>query len=94
MAVKDNICTIDLPTTAASRSLRKYNSPFEATVVEKLQKHGLVVASKTNMDEFGMGSHSIHSYFGRVMQEDGFSAGGSSGGSAVELSEGQAWACV
>ena len=63
-------------------------------MIERLQNHGFVIAAKTNMDEFGMGSHSVHSYFGRVAQEGGISAGGSSGGSAVELSEGQAWACV
>ena len=55
IAVKDNICTRDMPTTCASHILDKYTSPFNATVVELLEKSGANVAGKTNMDEFGMG---------------------------------------
>ena len=55
IAVKDNICTTDLPTTCASRTLDNHASPFAATVVTKLQTAGAVIHGKTNMDEFGMG---------------------------------------
>ncbi|KAF8419447.1 amidase signature domain-containing protein [Tirmania nivea] len=93
IAVKDNICTDDVPTTCASEILREYRSPFQATVVARLNTSGAIVVGKTNMDEFGMGSHSIYSTFGMVKrpqpagQEDApfRSAGGSSGGSAVAV---------
>ncbi|GAD95785.1 glutamyl-tRNA amidotransferase, A subunit [Paecilomyces variotii No. 5] len=99
VAVKDNICTRDLPTTCASGILEKFNSPFNATVVEKLGSAGAVVAGKTNLDEFGMGSHSTQSWFGPVKQhrKDGgheLSAGGSSGGSAVAVATEQCYAAL
>lgn len=55
VAIKDNICTRDMRTTCASRILETYTSPFNATVVESLEKAGAIVAGKTNLDEFGMG---------------------------------------
>jgi aspartyl-tRNA(Asn)/glutamyl-tRNA(Gln) amidotransferase subunit A len=55
IAVKDNICTREMPTTCASHILDKYTSPFNATVVELLEESGAIVAGKTNLDEFGMG---------------------------------------
>lgn len=55
IAIKDNICTTDHPTTCASAILRGFQSPYPATVVEKLTAAGAVIAGKTNMDEFGMG---------------------------------------
>lgn len=55
VAVKDNICTRELNTTCGSAMLDKFTSPFNATVVELLEKAGVVVAGKTNLDEFGMG---------------------------------------
>ncbi|KAJ9213268.1 hypothetical protein DTO166G4_5075 [Paecilomyces variotii] len=99
VAVKDNICTRDLPTTCASGILEKFNSPFNATVVEKLGSAGAVVAGKTNLDEFGMGSHSTQSWFGPVKshRKDGgheLSAGGSSGGSAVAVATEQCYAAL
>lgn len=70
-----------------------YISPYNAAVVESLKRGGLTVVGKTNMDEFGMGSHSINSYFGAVQSRIACdpeisgpsSAGGSSGGSAVAV---------
>jgi aspartyl-tRNA(Asn)/glutamyl-tRNA(Gln) amidotransferase subunit A len=98
IAVKDNISTAQLPTTCASGALRGYQSPRDATVVRLLRDEGAAIHTKTNMDEFGMGSHSVNSAFGPVRNvgPDGesYSAGGSSGGSAVSVVEGECWASV
>ena len=90
VAVKDNINTHRLPTTAASNILRTFQPHQNATVTRLLEKAGLVLLAKTNMDEFGMGSHSLNSAFGRMSNgghRDALSVGGSSGGSAVVVSE-------
>lgn len=55
IAIKDNICTTDQPTTCASKILNNFLSPITATVIEKLQTAGAVMVGKTNLDEFGMG---------------------------------------
>lgn len=95
ISIKDNICTRDFPTTCASGILDTYTSPFNATVVDQLEAAGAIVAGKTNLDEFGMGSHSIHSQFGpvknprRASSGQDLSAGGSSGGSAVAVAADQ-----
>ncbi|KAL4877916.1 amidase signature domain-containing protein [Aspergillus karnatakaensis] len=100
IAIKDNICTRDIPTTCASRSLETYTSPFNATVVQQLEDAGAIVAGKTNLDEFGMGSASVHSRFGPVKsarkgQDSGpCSAGGSSGGSAVAVATDQCYSAL
>lgn len=99
IAIKDNICTADLKTTASSGILSAFTSPYDATVVKLLRDAGAVVCGKTNMDEFGMGSHSTHSYAGAVkMQrhaaEEEKSAGGSSGGSALAVASAQCWAAL
>lgn len=54
-AVKDNICTKFMPTTCSSEMLREFVSPFDATVVELLEKAGAPIVGKANCDEFGMG---------------------------------------
>ncbi|KAI5269457.1 A subunit of putative glutamyl-tRNA amidotransferase [Aureobasidium subglaciale] len=99
IAVKDNIVTKDYPTTASSRILDEYKSPYNATVVDKLISAGALICGKTNLDEFGMGSHTrptftstTQSPFKRNKQP--LSAGGSSGGSAVAVATGQAWAAL
>ncbi|KAH3916628.1 glutamine--tRNA (Gln) amidotransferase subunit A [Parastagonospora nodorum] len=98
VAVKDNICTKDLKTTAASGILKDFTSPYDATVVKLLREEDVVVVGKTNMDEFGMGSHSINSHTGPVKMQryDGeeASAGGSSGGSALAVASSQCWAAL
>ena len=92
LAVKDNITTSDLTTQCASRILAGHPSPFEATIVRQLRDRGASVVGKTNMDEFGMGSHSVHSAHGPVRNPLGedLSPGGSSGGSAVAVRVGDA----
>lgn len=55
VAVKDNICTAELPTTCSSKMLDQFQSPFDATVVELLRNAGTQIIGKTNCDEFGMG---------------------------------------
>ncbi|MBX3145819.1 MAG: Asp-tRNA(Asn)/Glu-tRNA(Gln) amidotransferase subunit GatA [Gemmatimonadales bacterium] len=90
VAVKDNIVTAELPTTCASAMLAGYRSPYTATVVERLRDAGGVVACKTNMDEFAMGSSSEYSAFGRVHHplDPALVPGGSSGGSAALVAAG------
>ncbi|OLN96570.1 Glutamyl-tRNA(Gln) amidotransferase subunit A, mitochondrial [Colletotrichum chlorophyti] len=93
LAVKDNIATLGLPTTCSSAMLFSHSSPFEATVVRQLRERGAHIVGKTNMDEFGMGSHSLNSIHGPVLNplsSTPTSAGGSSGGSAVAVRTGEA----
>jgi aspartyl-tRNA(Asn)/glutamyl-tRNA(Gln) amidotransferase subunit A len=90
VAVKDNIVTIEQPTTCASRILDGYLSPYDATVVERLRAAGAMVACKANLDEFAMGSSTEHSAFGRVLNpvDPERVPGGSSGGSAALVAAG------
>lgn len=85
VAVKDNLVTTDAPTTCASRILKGYVSPFDATVIRRLREAGALIAAKTNLDEFAMGSSTEHSAFGRVRHplDPDRVPGGSSGGSAA-----------
>jgi len=91
VAVKDNICTKDLPTTCASKMMGKYMSPFDATVIERLKSAGAVVVGKTNMDEFAMGCTGEASHVGAVKNphNEAHVAGGSSSGSAAAVAAGE-----
>lgn len=90
LAVKDNIATAGVRTSAGSALLRGYVPPVDATVVARAEAAGAVVIGKTNLDEFGMGSSSETSCFGPVRHPEDREriAGGSSGGSAVAVARG------
>ncbi|MEW5983427.1 MAG: Asp-tRNA(Asn)/Glu-tRNA(Gln) amidotransferase subunit GatA [Acidobacteriota bacterium] len=87
VAVKDNICTAGIRTTAGSRTLERFVAPYHATAVERLLAAGALLVGKTNCDEFGMGSSNEHSAFGAVSNPWSLerAPGGSSGGSAAAV---------
>jgi aspartyl-tRNA(Asn)/glutamyl-tRNA(Gln) amidotransferase subunit A len=87
LAHKDVFVTRDFPTTAGSKMLENYRSPFDATVVSKLASSGMVTLGKLNCDEFAMGSSNENSAYQPVHNPWDTSRvpGGSSGGSAAAV---------
>ncbi|MDG9948731.1 Asp-tRNA(Asn)/Glu-tRNA(Gln) amidotransferase subunit GatA [Acinetobacter ursingii] len=87
LAHKDIFCTQGIKTTAGSKMLDNFISPYDATVVAKAKAAGLVTLGKVNMDEFAMGSTSESSYFGATKNPWALDRvpGGSSGGSAAAV---------
>jgi len=87
IAIKDNISTEGIETTCASNMLKGYTPVFNATVIEKLEKAGMIVVGKLNMDEYAMGGSSETGAFGVVHNPWDIArvAGGSSGGSAAAV---------
>ncbi|UYZ75612.1 Asp-tRNA(Asn)/Glu-tRNA(Gln) amidotransferase subunit GatA [Moraxella bovis] len=90
MAHKDNLCTKGVLTSAGSKILSNFVSPYDATVVENIANAGFISLGKLNMDEFAMGSDNESSYFGAVHNpwDTARVPGGSSGGSAAAVASG------
>ncbi|XP_049850453.1 glutamyl-tRNA(Gln) amidotransferase subunit A-like [Schistocerca gregaria] len=110
LAVKDNYAVRNTHTTCSSKMLENFVSPYDSTVTARLESAGGIIVGKTNMDEFAMGSMTSTSFFGPTISPWSFafggypdaretggrlvSPGGSSGGSAVAVCSGTAFAAT
>jgi aspartyl-tRNA(Asn)/glutamyl-tRNA(Gln) amidotransferase subunit A len=96
IAIKDNINVKDWEITCSSNILKGYISPYNATVINNLEKAGLSAFGRTNMDEFAMGSSTASSCYGKTLNphDSTKTPGGSSGGSAAAVAAGLAIAAL
>lgn len=96
IAIKDNINVKNWEITCSSNILKGYVSPYNATVINKLEKAGLSPFGRTNMDEFAMGSSTESSCYGKTLNpvDNSRVPGGSSGGSAAAVAAGIAIAAL